>query len=95
MSESKIIVPPKPMNEDEEAVPLRSCPRCRYFEIHNAAASKVVGGCRFNPPMVCFVGQQADKLGRIQPLTMSFWPAVGKADWCSKFEDRAPRKMDS
>ena len=93
MSDSKIIMPPKPI--EEEPVPANHCPNCRWFEPHAGAMAKPAGGCRINPPQVCFVGQQQDKLGRVQPLTMSFWPAVGGNDWCAKFEARTPVKLNS
>ena len=93
MSDNKLIMPPKPI--EEEAVPADHCPNCKWFQVHNAASAKPTGGCRINPPQVCFVGQQQDKLGRVQPLTMSFWPAVGATDWCGKFEDRTLARLDS
>lgn len=91
-----LILPPKPL-EDEPA-PGPNCLQCRWFKINNHAAPKMGGGCRYNPPAVVLVGQQQDKLGRVMPVTMAFWPAVGESDWCSKFEPPMPmsaHRLDS
>lgn len=55
----------------------RSCPA--YQQLVNDQP-QMGGACHHEPPRPQLIG--ADKLGR--PLTMSFYPQVGKGDWCMK-----------
>lgn len=82
---NSLIIPPA-ANEEVEAQPATvNCTACRFFRLTNALAPKQGGACRYNPPQTAVVGVQRSALGEV-PIAMSFWPSVGKTDWCSKFE---------
>jgi hypothetical protein len=84
---NKLIMP-----EPVEAVEDRPrCPSCKYYFNHHPLEPKADGSCHFNPPQVCALGMQQDRLGRGIPITMAFWPAVNPKDWCGKHE----RKLDA
>lgn len=87
------LILPETMKEPE--VEPQNCTTCRLYKMTNVMAPKMGGGCRANPPQVVLVGQQQDKLGRVTPLTMSFWPSVGETDWCARYLPGFNTNLDS
>lgn len=90
---SKIILPEAANNELEEAASDKpACPSCIFYRHHFPMEPKVDGSCHAEPPQGAIYGIGTRRITRQQmPLTMSFWPAVNKTDWCGKYE----RKLDA
>lgn len=56
----------------------KSCDRCEHFQPLNQQQ----GECRLNPPKIVMATVSL----RNGLETTCVWPAVGKTQWCSKFQ---------
>lgn len=89
MTEAMLIVPPGTNDEPEvveNSFSKINCTRCLYFRLLQKNPT-TTGSCHRIPPVPSVVGMQPHPLDprQQQPVAMSFWPSVGKTDWCGEF----------
>jgi hypothetical protein len=60
------------------------CPGCSHYQADDPPTNGKTGTCRIAPPAADRIGSE-QKDGRAVPVVLSYWPAVGAGDWCSRF----------